>query len=88
MNLFTGEQLTEDQAKALASLKILEGCTDEQIVTFQLFQERLCMDAARFQLALKNVLGRDVFTSQLSNPRALQQEYLEMERFKKEGTNV
>jgi hypothetical protein len=71
--------LTREQAIRLAESRWWESSdvTDESIVRFQLFEERLCMDFAEFQLALERVLGRPVFTHELGlNVDGIKREYL------------
>ena len=70
------KQLTENQAIKLAESKELENWTDEQIVRFQLFQDRLCMDFGRFQLAMEKVLDRPVWTHEFADKEGLIKEYL------------
>lgn len=70
------EQLTQEQAIAMAESKVWETWTDEQIVRFQLFQDRLCMNIDRYKKALNNVLGRPVYSHELGNDEALILEYL------------
>jgi hypothetical protein len=60
------KQLTRDQAIELANSKVYENWTNEEIVRFQLFQEKLCMDFSRFHEALEKVLGRPVFSHEFS----------------------
>jgi hypothetical protein len=70
------KQLTEKQAIALADSKVWENWTDEEIVRFQLFQERLCMDFERFHNAMSSVLSRPVFTHEFAFHENLIREYL------------
>ena len=71
-------QLTEQQAIAMAKSGEYNNWTDDQIVRFQLFQHRLCMDFSKFHEALTNVLQRPVFTHELmsSNRDNIVMEYL------------
>ena len=49
----------------------------EQIVRFQLFQEKLCMDFSRFHEAMEAVLGRPIYTHEFGlNYDGLVEEYL------------
>ena len=49
------EQLTKEQAIAFAESGEWKSWTDEQIVRFQLFQDKLCMDFGRFHEAMEIV---------------------------------
>ena len=56
------KQLTKEQAIKFAESGIWKDWTDEQIVRFQLFQRKLCMDFSRFHKAVEGVLNRPVYT--------------------------
>ena len=60
------QQLTQEQAIALAQSGEWKDWTDEEIVKFQLFQDRLCMDFSRFHRAVEAVLGRPVYTHEFA----------------------
>ena len=70
-------QLTEKEAIALAETGVWRNWSDEDIVQFQLYQERLCMDFSRFHQAVEAVFGRPVYTHEFATPNweAMQQEY-------------
>ena len=70
------KQLTKEQAIAMAESGAWKDWTDEQIVRFQLFQNRLCMDFSRFHEAMGNVLDRPVYTHEFAYPDKLKEEYL------------
>jgi len=71
------EQLTEEQAIAFNKSKVWQSWTDEQIVRFQLFQERICVPYLLFNRALSGILGRPVYTHEFSNNYdGIVQEYL------------
>ncbi|MFA5151280.1 MAG: hypothetical protein WC554_01845 [Clostridia bacterium] len=71
------KQLTKDQAIAFANSRVWENWTDEQIVRFQLFQTKLCMDFGRFHEAMEKVLNRPIFTHEFGlNADGLVEEYL------------
>ena len=71
------KQLTTEQAIEFAKSKVYEDWTNEQIVRFQLFQEKLCMDFSRFHEAIEKVLDRPVFTHEFGlNYEGLVLEYL------------
>lgn len=69
-------QLTKEQAIELYKSKEWEKWTPEQIVNFQLFQKRLCMDFPHFKKAMATVLNREIFTHEFSNKEELVLEYL------------
>ena len=60
------KQLTREQAIELAKSKVYENWTNKEIVRFQLFQEKLCMDFSRFHEALEKVLDRPIFTHEIA----------------------
>lgn len=69
------KQLTKKQAIAIAENGEWKDWTDEEVVRFQLYQKRLCMDLSRFHKALEKVLGRPVFLHEMKDFESLQQEY-------------
>lgn len=70
------KQLTTPQAIAFAESKLYESWTERQIVEFQLFQDKLCMDFNRFHEAIEKVLQRPVFTHEFAFPDNLKKELL------------
>ena len=56
------KQLTKEQAIAFCENKCYDDMTPRQIAEFQLEQERLCMPIDVFHKAIKEALGRPVFT--------------------------
>lgn len=54
--------MTEQQAIALYDSKWWESRSAFDIVSFQLFEERLCMPFGDFHKAVEEVLGRPVWT--------------------------
>jgi hypothetical protein len=69
--------MTREQALALIETKWWEGKTARQIVTFQLFEERLCMPFDLFHKSVEEALGRPVFTHEFGlNHEGLQKEFL------------
>lgn len=70
------EQLTTEQAIAFAQSGVWKEWNDEQIVRFQLFQNKLCLSFNRFHGALTTVLGRPVYTHEMAEPENLIKEYL------------
>lgn len=69
------KQLTKEQAIAFAESGEWKDWTDEEIVRFQLYQKKLCMDFHRFHLAVGKVLGREVYTHEFANWDAIVAEY-------------
>jgi hypothetical protein len=59
-NKYGVEQLTEAEAIALGESKVWERWTDDEIVSFQLFQDRLAVSLSKYHKALEHVLSRDV----------------------------
>ena len=60
------EQLTKGQALKIFESKVWEKWTDEQIVKFQLYQDRLCVPFGRFHEAIAKVLKRPVFSHEFA----------------------
>lgn len=72
-----GKQLTKEQAVEFYNSGIWKDWDDEQIVRFQLFQEKLCVDFSRFHEAIEKVLERPVFTHEFGlNYEGIVKEYL------------
>jgi hypothetical protein len=69
------EQLTKEQAIAIAESGEWEKWTDEEIVKLQLFQDRLCVPFDRFHQAIEKVLGRPVWTHEFAFIENLREEY-------------
>ena len=70
------KQLTTEQAIAMADSGVWKEWTAEQVVRFQLFQEKLCMDFSYFQKCMQDVLGRPVWTHEFAFRDELVKEYL------------
>ena len=70
--------LTKKEAIAYAQTKWYVGKSEQQILDFQLFEERLCMPFELFHQALEKILCRSVQTVELLPEGwvALQKEYL------------
>ena len=60
------KQLTKEQAIAFAENKCWESMNYRQRAEFQMEQDRLCMPLNIFLEALKETLGRSVFTHELA----------------------
>jgi hypothetical protein len=69
------KQLTEKQAIAFSKSGVWKNWTDEEVVKFQLYQDRLCLDFSRFHQAMEGVLGRPVFTHEFAFSESLVEEY-------------
>ena len=73
------KQLSKKEAVAFAENEAWKEWDHEQVVRFQLFQKKLCVDFGRFHEALENVLGRPVWTHELGmNYQGIVEEYLGM----------
>ncbi len=70
------EQLTKEQAIAIYESGEWKSWSHEQIVRFQLFQDRLAIPFDKFHEAIENVLGRPVFTHEFASRDSLILEYL------------
>jgi hypothetical protein len=57
--------MTKEQAIELANTGWWKDKTAYEIVLFQLFEEKLCMDFSAFHEALERVLGRPVYIHEL-----------------------
>jgi hypothetical protein len=60
------KQLTKQEAIAFFDSKAWEGWSSRQIAEFQLEQDRLCVPMEVFQKAIREVLGRPVFTHEFA----------------------
>lgn len=69
------EQLTKEQAIAFFDSKCYETWTPEQIVDFQLFQDKLCIPFDMFHKAIEKVLNRPVYTHEFAFIDELRKEY-------------
>ena len=56
------KQLTKEQAIAIFNGGEWKDWSDEEIVKFQLYQDRLCVPFDKFHEAMESVLGRPVWT--------------------------
>lgn len=73
MGLSTG--ISETEAKRLDELGWYKDKTPEEIVSFQLFEKRLCMPFDQFQAAVESTLGRPVWTHEFAEPKWLRAEF-------------
>lgn len=69
------QQITREQAVEIFDSKRWEKWTDDEIVRFQLFQERLAMPFDRFHQAVEAVLKRPVWTHEFAFVDGLRAEY-------------
>lgn len=69
-------QLTEQQAISMFDSKVWEQWTPEEVVRFQLFQKRLCMEFSHFHKCMQEVLGRPVYTHEFAFRDGIIKEYL------------
>ncbi len=67
--------LNYEEAVAKYNSKWWEGKSAKEIVDFQLYEVRECMPLDIFQQALTEMLGRDVYTHEFADFKALQEEY-------------
>ena len=70
------KQITREQAILIGDSKEWESWTDEEIVKFQLYQDRLCIPLDRFHQAIEVVLKRQVYFHEFRCPDRLLDEYL------------
>lgn len=68
--------MTRKQAVALYESGWWEGRTPEDLVSFQLFEDRLCMPFTVFHEAMEKALGRPVWTHEFAFRDGLQKEFL------------
>jgi hypothetical protein len=68
--------MTKEQAIQLANSGWWKSLSAHDIVMFQLFQDRLCMDFGDFHKAVAEVLGRGVWTHEFAKPELLRKEFL------------
>jgi hypothetical protein len=69
-------QITEQESIAIHDCGEWKDWTDEEIVKFQLFQDRLAIPFSRFHQAVEKVLGRSVWTHEFGSRGRLEEEYL------------
>ncbi len=68
------DEMTPNEAKAMAASEWWVGLPARNVALFQLHQRLLCMPVAGFQRALSEALGRPVFTHELACRDLLVQE--------------
>ena len=67
--------MKKEEAIKLYNSKWWEGKTAKEVVDFQLYEEKLCIEFSAFHKAIEKVLGRPVFTHEFADQKALQEEY-------------
>ena len=67
--------MTKEEAIKLAETSWWEDKTDEEIVTFQLFEPLLCMPFALYHKSIEVVLKRSVWTHEFADVESLQKEF-------------
>ena len=67
--------MTREEAVKMAESKWYETQTAEEIVAFQLYEERLCMPFPLFHKAVEEALGRPVYTHEFAGVESLRQEF-------------
>jgi hypothetical protein len=67
--------MTREEAIAKAETGWWKTLTPEQIVTFQLYEDKLCMPFGEFHKAVGVALKRPVWNLEFINPEKLQQEF-------------
>jgi hypothetical protein len=72
------DSINREQAVAIYKSNIWKSWTAEQVVKFQLFQERLCMDFAHFHKCAEKVFQRPIYTHEFANRHNLISEYLQV----------
>lgn len=72
------DKLTQKQATTLCESNWWEGVSDNDVVMFQLHEERLCMPMTVFHAAMRRCLKRPIFLHEmtLQNLDALRKEFL------------
>jgi len=71
-----GKELSEKDALKIFHSKVWKEWTHEEIVRFQLFEERLCVPFHLYHKAIEKVLDRNVWTHEFVYLKRLQEEYL------------
>lgn len=75
--MWSDRQITEVEAKEMAETGWWKSMSPRDIVKFQLFQRRLCMDFSDFHQAIEASLKRSVFTHEFAmNYAGIQKEFL------------
>lgn len=67
--------MTREEAIKMAGSHWYETQTAEEIVAFQLYEERLCMPFDLFHKAVETALGRPVYTHEFAEAERLRKEF-------------
>jgi hypothetical protein len=67
--------MTSEEAIAKAKTQWWKEKTPEEIVAFQLYEDKLCMDFGDFHKAVEDALGRGVFTHEFAYSDNLKREF-------------
>jgi len=67
--------LKKEEAIKLAKSGWWKNKSPEEIVRFQLYEDRLCMDFGDFHEAIEKALGRPVWTHEFARPEDLRREF-------------
>lgn len=67
--------MTKEQAIALAQTRWWEKATPRDIVAFQLYEDKLCMDFGDFHKAVEETLERPVWTHEFAYVEHLRAEF-------------
>jgi len=76
LNTWAEVQLTTEQAIEHYNKGEWKQWSAQQVVEFQLFQRKECMDFGHFSKCVSEILGRPVFTHEFANQDMLVAEYL------------
>ena len=68
--------MTKKEALELSETKWWEGKTPKEIVSVQLFEDRVIMPFGDFVLSVEKVLGRSIWDLEFANPQFLRKEFL------------
>lgn len=67
--------MTREEAVKMADSQWYETQTAEEIVAFQLYEDRLCMPFDLFHKAVETVLARPVYTHEFAEVERLRKEF-------------
>ncbi len=67
--------MTPEEAIDKVASRWYEGKSPQEIVEFQLYEDKLCMPLELYQEAVEKVLGRPVYTAEYGQPEKLIAEY-------------
>ena len=67
--------MTKEESIAKALTSWWKTATAKEIVDFQLYEKKLCMDFPAFHAAVEECLGRPVWTHEFADAKSLKAEY-------------